>query len=145
MNIQNLHTLRKACVKIQSTCHKNVNRVLELMVDHSGFPQNSSTCEQLSQYCKCCLVLEKLCDYIHNCCCNADEISDHCLNELDMKCDRMCKCCEGLMAVLEPNQHEYIRCEIMHRMCSHLCSPNNVPQVSQDPFRHIYFLQFDRA
>ena len=119
MEGKNLHVLREHCTQIQLTCHKNVNRILELMVNHSsGSKDNSSICGHLSQYAKCCLVLEKLCDYINNCCCNQDAVSQHSLRELNMKCSKISKCCKGLMKVLEKKEHEYIRCGMMHELCS---------------------------
>ena len=108
-----LYKLRKDCTEIQLCCHKNVNRILELMGKHHEHAAH------LEKYAKLCLVLEKLCDYVSNCCCNQDMVSMHCFNELKSKCCGIAKVCSKLSEGLDHETAEYIRCK---QMC-HLCGP----------------------
>ena len=107
-----LHSFRTRCSSIQSCCHKNINRILELMVKH---PNNS---KHLEKYAKLCLVNEKLCEYLCNCCCNSDKISKYMLLEYKEKCGEMSKLCKKLIGVLSAKDAKYVRCSELHSLCT---------------------------
>jgi len=106
-----LYRMREQCTEIQLCCHKNVNRILELMGKHHDHAAH------LEKYAKLCLVLEKLCDYVSNCCCNQDSVSMHCFHELKSKCGAITRVCEDLLNHLEQDVAEYIRCQHMCDLC----------------------------
>lgn len=106
-----LYPFRKRCSKIQSCCHKNINRILALMVK---LPKHS---KHLEQYAKLCLVHEKLCEYLCNCCCNSDKVSKFILLEYKEKCSEMSKLCKNLIGVLSAKDAKYIRCSELNSLC----------------------------
>lgn len=107
----NLNEMRINCSNLQICCHKNINRILELMVQHSEFSQ------LLNEYAKKSLVLEKLCDYVCNCCCNNSGVSRHLQSELKQQCKSMSSICNKLIKTLPSNKSKYIRCDVVSKMC----------------------------
>ena len=107
-----LYRMREQCTEIQLCCHKNVNRILELMGKHHEHAAH------LEKYAKLCLVLEKLCDYVSNCCCNQDSLSMHCVHELKSKCGGITKVCHNLLNHLESDVADYVRCQHMCDLCA---------------------------
>lgn len=106
-----LYSIREDCSKLQEMSHININRILELMTQHHKISV------KLKNYAKCCMVMEKLCDYICNCCCNADFVSDFSIAELLDKCLKMKNCCLELNNLLSKEKSEYIRCIKMISLC----------------------------
>lgn len=111
----NLNNLRLQCNELRSTCHKNINRICELTVKHTNLA------EHLQSYLKMCLVIESLCNYINNCCCNAESVSKNMLNELNSQCKSMSKKCKDLHKHLNNSDSNYIRCVSIMKQCDKMC------------------------
>ena len=111
MEGKDLYSFSMHCTQLQLCCHKNVNRIIELMCE---FPKLNN---ELSKFSKCCLVMEKLCDYMNNCCCNSDKISKHSMSEYKMKCSELVKICYKLNKDLNKKKSDYIRCTIISKLC----------------------------
>ena len=111
MKGKSLYSLREDSSSLQTMSHININRILELMTQHHDIS------EKLRVYAQCCIVMEKLCDYICNSCCNADFVSDFSLKELSLKCKEMKSCCVDLHSIMPKEKSEYIRCEKMLKLC----------------------------
>ena len=118
MKGKNLYLLREDANTLQNMAHKNINRILELMTKHHDISQ------KLRIYAQCCIVMEKLCDYVCNCCCNADFVSDFLLKELVLKCDEMKICCSELYSLMPKEKSEYIRCKKMIVLCDKVIKHN---------------------
>ena len=101
----NLVKLREHCTELQIMCHKNINRILEMMVKH---PDHG---DHLNKYAKLCIVMEKLCEYISSSCCNQDKVSKHIICERKEKCIDLCAICDKLCEVLPKDVIKYIRCK----------------------------------
>ena len=108
----NLYSLRDECTELANYCHKNINRIIELMGKH---PNNAKL---LGEYTKLNIVLEKLCSYISSCCCNADHVSKYIINEYASQCKQMVKLCIQLKQYLNRDDSDYIRCDKMVKICS---------------------------
>ena len=106
-----LYSLREDGNELQKMAHININRILELMT------QQHDISEKLRMYAQCCIVMEKLCDYVCNCCCNADFVSDFLLKELVLKCGEMKICCSELHSLMLKEKSDYIRCKKMMVLC----------------------------
>jgi len=111
MDGKKLNILRDTCEELQLLCHRNVNRILECMTTHPDH------CKHLQNYVKKCIVMEQLCCYMANTCCNEDCVSGHMLKEKKEKCNEMCKICDDLKKVLSKDKCDYIRCDKMISMC----------------------------
>jgi len=111
---QELYTFSKECSELQHSCYKNVNRILEKMT------QYPECCSDLELYTKQCLVMSKLCDYLCNCCCNAECISSHSLKELKSKCKNIKKSCNMISKKLPKECSVYIRCDSIPKLCNKL-------------------------
>ena len=112
----NLNNFRLQCNEIGTNCHKNVNRICEMTVKHTHLA------EHLQSYLKMCLLLECLCNYGNNCCCNAEFVSKHILNEVNSKCKDMSKKCKDLHKHLNNADSKYIRCVTLMNCCDKMCS-----------------------
>jgi len=106
-----LYPLNDECSMLQRTCHRTINRILELMVKH---PEHS---KNLCKYAKKCMVMEKLCDYVCGCCCNNDDVSINMMKELREKCSSLKEIAFNLHNELPKDKSEYIRCQIMVKLC----------------------------
>ena len=106
-----LYPLNDDCFMLQKTCHRTINRILELMVKH---PEHS---KNLSKYAKKCMVMEKLCEYVCGCCCNDDNVSIHMMSELREKCRELKDISNVLNSELPKDKSLYIRCEIVSKLC----------------------------
>lgn len=106
-----LYSLREDGNELQNMAHININRILELMTHHQEIS------EKLRMYAQSCIVMEKLCDYVCNCCCNADFVSDFSLKELAVKCSEMKMCCSELHSSMPKEKSDYIRCKKMMVLC----------------------------
>jgi len=111
MDGQELYNFRSNCEELGICCHKNVNRILELMVK---YPTISG---HLQEYVKNCLNMEKMCTYLCDCCCNCDYVTIHMLNEYDVKCKIMLDICTKLIKQLSKKDSVYIRCDILSKLC----------------------------
>lgn len=111
MEGKKLYAFKKNCKKLQECCHNTVNRILELMTKH---PEH---CNDLCNYVKECLVMDKLCDYLCSCCCNSDNISNNMMKEYKDKCSSMEKICKKLLKHMPKKECKYIRCEEMVKLC----------------------------
>ena len=109
----NVYKIKRDITNIQKCCHEVLNRVLDLMVK---YPKH---CGHLNKYAKECLVMERLCDYICNCCCNAPTVSLHIMNECNEKCNGMIDICDNLIKCGLPNKEcNYLRCDEMIKLCN---------------------------
>ena len=108
----NLYSLREECTEISLSCHKNVNRIIELM------SKDTKNAKLLGEYTKACIVLEKLCEYISSCCCNADNVSRHIMSEYSHRCSHMSNLCKKIKQYLTKDDAEYIRCDKMVKLCN---------------------------
>lgn len=106
-----LYSFRSNCEELGICCHKNVNRILELMVKYPDM------CVQLQDYVKYCLNMEKMCTYLCDCCCNCDCVTKHMVNEYELKCKRMIELCNKLNKQLSKKDSAYIRCDTMCKFC----------------------------
>ena len=112
MHGKKLYTFNNHCNALETACYRNVNRCLAVMCD---YPEHSTL---LSSFIKQCILLNKLCGYACNCCCNADHVSSHCVAELKMKCKKLKQTCSEIKKVLPKAASKYIRCSSLPRMCS---------------------------
>ena len=112
MEGKKLYPLREDCTELQLCCHKNINRVIEMM---SHYPKHSKV---LGKYAKLCIVLEKLCEYICSCCCNTDNVSNNILSEHKSKCNQMIAVCKKINSFIDRDDGKYIRCNDMIKLCS---------------------------
>ena len=104
-----LYSFRSNCEELGSKCHKNVNKILSAMnkyplsrnntQDNYNNYNNYNTHkvqQNLQVYIKCCLNMEKLCNYLCDCCCNFEKISSFMINEYNNKCNKMLIVCDFL-------------------------------------------------
>lgn len=108
----NLYSLREESTELSIHCHKNINRIIELMT------KDTKNAKLLGEFTKSCLVLEKLCEYISNCCCNADIVSKHIMYEYTNRCSHMANLCKKIKQYLTKDDAEYIRCDKMVKLCN---------------------------
>ena len=106
------HEFRMHCSQLQDCCHKTVNRVMSKMVEHPEMARH------LELYGKKCLVVERMCDYITWCCCYDDRVSDVMRQEYHRQCRMLIECCDKLMAEMPKKEMEYIRCDVIRKLCS---------------------------
>ena len=106
-----LHKLREKCTNLALCCHKNVNRILDCMV------HDKENCAHLCEFAKCCIIMEKTCECVTSCCCNAEHVSKHLECELDSKCAHIVRCCDKLMKCLSKERCKYLRCDKIKKMC----------------------------
>ena len=103
-----------ACKNVDSLCHNSLNRIVEHMNkyhDHSN---------ELGEYVKLCVVMEKLCNYCCSICCNC-KISKHLLNECKLKCSLMIKCCDKINKTkISKKDKDYMSCDKMDKECKAL-------------------------
>ena len=111
MRGKSLYPLNDECSMLQKTCHRTINRILELMVKHPEHGKN------LSKYAKMCMVMEKLCEYVCGCCCNDDNVSGHMMSELREKCIELKDIANVLHSELPKDKSVYIRCQIVVKLC----------------------------
>ena len=109
----NLRKIREECSKMRDVCHKNLNRVLDTMVDES----DKMTCQHLCKFAKCCVVMERLCECIESCCCNIENVSTSLKSEYKSRCKEIKSCCEKLLNCLPKSKSDYLRCKIIKKMC----------------------------
>ena len=107
-----LYPLRKHCLTLGDCCHKNINRILDEMVD------NKDCAEELCKFAKCCIVLEKLCECICTCCCNGECVSSGMMSDYKMRCRMITNCCKKLMKKLSKEKCKYLRCDQITKMCA---------------------------
>ena len=79
------------------------------------YPNNSKL---LGQYTKLNILLEKLCEYISSCCCNADHVSKYIINEYASQCKQMVQLCIHIKQYLNRDDADYIRCDNMIKICN---------------------------
>ena len=110
-----LYSFSEDCGHLQHDCSKNVNRILEKMVQHHD------CCDLLERFTKECMVLSKFCEYLCHSCCNSECISSHCLKELKSKAKQIKKTCAQIMKKMPKNDCMYIRCHTIPKLCDKVC------------------------
>ena len=113
MKDKKLHQFREKVTDIQIMCHKNLNRVIELMVKY----EDKDLKFNLGRLAKLNVLLEKLCEYCASSCCNSDSVSEYAHMELELKCSQIVEVCKNLKKLLPKDKHEYIRCEQFVKIC----------------------------
>lgn len=108
------YKFKKVCMLVEELCHNSLNRIVEKM---NKYTDNS---ENLGDYVKLCVTMEKLCNYCCSICCNSN-ISKHLLSECKLKCSLMVKCCAEIKKTkILKKDKEYIACEKMIKVCQKL-------------------------
>ena len=111
----NIYKCKSDCNKLKDCCHNTKNRVIEKM------PQcDKELCALLGKYLKKLMIMDDLCNYICTCCCEMEEVSDPCLQELNQKCDRIMKCCHNIEKKLSKDVYDYLNCDTVLKHCQ-LC------------------------
>ena len=114
MKGSSLFVIREQCTNIQLCCHKNINRILELMTKNN---KDLNIMKNLEKYTKLCISMEKLCEYVCSSCCNANEVSNNILKEFNLMCNKMKNICNKLKLKLISKYCKYIRLDEMSKLC----------------------------
>lgn len=110
-----VYEYKSNCQNLGNGCHNTKNRVIEKMCE-----VDNAKCKKMGTFLKCLLVCECLCCYIGTCCCEMEEISGPCMNELHSKCDKLIGCCKDLQSCLPDDMCEYLNCGTLMDYC-HIC------------------------
>ena len=110
-----VYELKSKCHDLGNVCHNTKNRCIEKMC-----MVEKDVCKDLGKYLKCLMTIECLCGYICTCCCEMEEVSDPCLQELNQKCDKIMKCCHNLEKKLSKDVYDYLNCNTVLKHCQ-LC------------------------
>jgi len=103
-----------ACKNVDTLCHNTLNRIVEHMNKYHNYSN------ELGDYVKLCVTMEKLCNYCCSICCNSN-ISKHLLNECKLKCSLMIKCCDKINKTkISKKDKEYMSCDKMTKACEAL-------------------------
>ena len=127
MKGKSLYPLNDDCLMLQKTCHRTINRILELMVKHPDHSKN------LSKYAKKCMVMEKLCEYVCGSCCNDDYVSVNMMAELRDKCRELKEIANLLHSELPKDKSEYIGCQMLSKLCDKRMGSKKSKKKSKTP------------
>jgi hypothetical protein len=112
MKGQKVYECKEKCEELGKCCHNTKNRCIEKMCE-----VEKEECKKMGKFLKCLMVCECLCSYICTCCCEMEEISEACLNELCSKCDKLMGCCKGLDECLSKDMCSYLNCDTLMKCC----------------------------
>lgn len=121
MKGKNLYTMGKLCGDCGKLCSKNMNRLLEKM----SILDNKKSVSLLVELSKLSIVMEYLCSYISNLCCNVEKISKFALSELKDKCKKMIDLSKKIKVELKKEKNssnliKYIKCDEFIKICSNI-------------------------
>ena len=126
MKGQKVYECKSHCREFQSCCHDTKNRCIEKMC-----VLDKNDCKKVAKFLKCLMTCEDLCCYICTCCCEMEEISDHCYKELCNKCDKLLNCCNDLKSCLSNENCNYLNCDKLVKCCNNCKNMNKKNKKSK--------------
>ena len=123
MEGKSLYNIGKLCGDCNRLCSKNMNRVLEKI----SLLDNKKSVQLLSDFAKLSIVMEYLCSYVSNLCCNEENLSKFIIGELKNKCKKMIDLQKKIKTSLKNEKNstqliKYIRCNEIMSICSKIHS-----------------------
>ena len=116
MKGQGLYALKKDCRELSTMCHDIQNRVIEKMC-----VCDKEQCKVLRKYMCCLTTVEALCYYMCTCCCNLDEISEHCKKEILVRCKKLREVCGEVKKSVGKSTSDYLSCDRVLKQCNKCC------------------------
>lgn len=123
MQGKELYSMSKLCGDCKRLCSKNMNRILEKI----SLLNNKEAIELVSDFAKLSIVMDYLCSYVSNLCCNEENLSKFIISELKNKCKKMIDLLKKIKKVLKNEKNstqliKYIRCDEIISICTKIHS-----------------------